>query len=109
MHALSRYPRHRRRAVARIWAQRSNAVQAAARAVRGIDAETARWRALDDARGQIIAHGCVYSADRATPWEIRRSLRGRVNQVDLFVCGRIFLTGSLRAARRSVRFNYILV
>jgi hypothetical protein len=70
---------------------------------RGPDAETVRWRALDDARGQILAHGCRYSASGAVVWEIRRSLRGRINQVDLILAGKLWRTGSLRTARRAMK------
>ena len=51
--ALYRYPKKERRAVAQLWARRSNAVQSAARIARAPDAETVRARALHDARGQI--------------------------------------------------------
>lgn len=103
MHALLRYPRSQRRAVACEWARRSNAGQALKRMERGPNAETMRWRALHDARGQVLAHGCRYSASGAVAWEITRSRHGRINQVDLVISGQLFRTGSLRSARRAVR------
>ncbi len=103
--ALLRYPKRQRRAVAREWAYRSHAVQAASRAARSPDPDTRRWRALHDARGQIIAAGCVYYHDRVTPWRIVRSLRGRVDQVDLILSDQLYRTGSLRTARLAVKFG----
>jgi hypothetical protein len=103
MHALLRYPKSQRRIIAQEWARRSNAVQSAARMERGPDAETVRYRALRDTRGKIIAHGCVYSANGARPWQIVRSQRGRTNQVDLDINGALFRTGSLRTALHAVK------
>jgi len=55
MQALLRYPKHKRRAIAQEWARRSNAVQAKMRMEREPDCETQRFRALHDAKGQVIA------------------------------------------------------
>ncbi len=105
MNALKRYPKHMQPAVAREWAQRSNAAQAAARMTRPVDADTLRWRALQDARGQLLRHGCTYTAGTETHWEARRSVLGSVKQVDLLINGRIWRTGSIRAVNAAIRWR----
>ena len=93
MQALLRYPRAERRAVAQAWARRSQAVQAARRMVRGPDAQTLRWRQLNEARGQIIREGVTFFGDgRLVPWCVRRSLVGRINQLDVVVDGHVWQT-----------------
>lgn len=84
-------------------ARRSNEVQAAARMLRLVDADTMRWRALQDARGMVLREGCTYRADSVTTWQLRRSVAGRINQVDLLVNGALWRTGSLRAACHAIR------
>ena len=97
MVALLRYPRSQRRAVARTWAYRSQAVQSASRLVRGPDADTLHRRALHDARGQIVREGVTYCGDgRVVPWCVRRSLTGRVDQFDIVVNGSVWRTGGAR-------------
>lgn len=66
------------------------------------DVDTMRWRALHDARGRVIREGITYTATGATAWQLTRSIRGRVNQVDLRVAGVVRRTGSLRAALRAI-------
>jgi len=102
--ALLRYPKRQRRAVAQKWARRSHAAQQAARAERGVDADTLRMRALHDARGQILRHGATYSAAHpdGQPWAIIRSKRGRVNQVDLHVGSALVSTCGMRALERGM-------
>ncbi len=103
--ALLRYPRKERRAIARRWGLRSQAVQAAKRMERGPDAETVRMRALDDARGQVLRHGVTYSAahPEGQPWVILRSKHGRTNQVDLHVGELLVTTCGLRSIERGMR------
>ena len=98
MDALLRYQKHRRRAIAQEWARRSQAVQQAKRIERGPDAETVRMRALHDAKGTVLREGCTYRASGATPWQVRRSVAGRVNQIDIVAGGRVWRTCSMRAA-----------
>lgn len=90
--ALHRYPRKERRAVAQAWARRSHAVQTEKRLVLGVDAETLRHRALDDARGQLLREGHTYSATAVTHWKIVRSVKGRTDQRDILVNGEVFRT-----------------
>jgi hypothetical protein len=98
--ALLRYPRRQRKAVARRWAHRSNAVQAAARLARGLDFKTVHRRALDDARGDVVREGVTYhGTGRVTAWQIRRSVRGRVDQLDIVVDGVVWRTGGPRRVR----------
>lgn len=97
MVALLRYPRSQRRAIARTWALRSQAVQSASRMARGPDADTLRRRALHDARGQIVREGVTYCGDgRVVPWCVQRSIAGRTDQFDLALSGRVVRTGGLR-------------
>lgn len=61
------------------------------------DADTLRRRALHDARGQVIREGVTYRGDGSeTPWRVCRSLRGRVDQFDVIVAGRVWRTGGPR-------------
>jgi hypothetical protein len=90
--SLYRFPKSMRRTVARAWGKRGAASRALTRMERGIDAETAHRRALDDARGQLIREGCTYSASAEQHWRILRSVRGRTNQRDVIVNGQLFKT-----------------
>lgn len=101
--ALYRYPKNERRPIAREWAHRSNAAQTVARQVRGVDADTLHRRALHDARGQLLRHGCTFTASGVVEWEIRRSRSGRVNQLDVFVSGRLWRTAGARRIARWLR------
>lgn len=96
IHALTRYPKSQRSAVASEWAHRSNAVQAKARLERGIDAETERHRALYDMRGQVLREGICYRGGNEMHWQVRRSIHGRSNQLDLVSNGRVILTAGAR-------------
>ena len=89
--------------MARIWAHRSNAVQAAARIARGPDADTVRMRALHDAKGQVVRHGTVYRATSITEWFVRRSVAGRVNQFDFVANGIVKLTAGPRRFPQRIR------
>ena len=85
-------------------ARRSNEVQAAARAAREPDVDTLRWRALQDARGQILREGCTYRGRGAViPWQVRRAVHGRTNQVEIVVSGRVWRRCSIRLAGRLMR------
>lgn len=106
MQALLRYPRAERRAVAQEWARRSQAVQAERRLQRGPDAETLRWRAAQDARGQIIREGVTYfGSGRVVPWCVRRSIAGRVNQFDAVAGGNVVIAASWRHIARRFRLS----
>ena len=101
--ALYRYPKKRRKAVAREWARRSNAVQALARIARGPDAETVRMRALHDAKGQVVRRGTVYRSSGTTEWIVRRSLAGNVHQFDFVANGVTKLTAGPRGFPLRIR------
>ena len=103
MVALKRIPKHLRSSMAREWAHRSNAVQAAKRIERGVDAETARKHALDDARGMVEREGCTYAATGETHWQVRRSVDGRTDQFDLVANGEVVRTAGPR--RLPTRFR----
>lgn len=65
------------------------------------DADTLRRRALHDARGQIVREGVTYFGDgRITPWSVRRSVRGRTDQLDVFAGGALWRTGGPRTVAR---------
>lgn len=99
--ALLRYPRRERRAIAQRWARRSNAVQAAARMAREPDFETLRQRARHDARGRIVREGVTYFGDgRMVPWCVRRSMLGRVDQLDVCAGETLWRTGGARKVAR---------
>lgn len=102
MHALTRFPRAKRSAKAREWGARGNASQADDRLARGVDADTLHRRALDDRRGRIVRSGIITKAASVTMWEIRHSLRGRVNQYDVIFNGRLSRT----CGRRGIPAEY---
>ncbi len=91
--------------MAREFARRSNAAQAAARLARPVDFQTQHWRALDAARGRIERAGCDYTAGGREPWYTRRAKSGgtRTNQFELIRSGRIVLLGGRRRLPREVR------
>lgn len=66
------------------------------------DADTLRMRALHDRRGELIREGTSYRAGRVHDWRIVRSVRGRINQVDLIIDGQLWRTGSLERAEIAV-------
>ena len=69
-----------------------NEAKARLRIERGVDADTLRHRSLDDARGQVLREGTSYKAGSVTPWQIRRSVDGKVDQLDIVVAGRVWKT-----------------
>jgi len=76
-------------------------VQRERRVNREVDADTLRRRALHDARGQIVREGVTYFGDgRIVPWSVRRSLRGRSDQLDVFAGGALWRTGGPRLVNR---------
>lgn len=105
MHALLRYPKRERRAVAQECARRSNAVQAISRIEHGSDAETVRQRALHDARGMVVREGTTYTATGETHWQTQRSVLGRVDQYDLVANGQLVGTAGPRRTPKRFRPN----
>ena len=64
-------------------------------------ADTMRGQALRDAKGRILREGITYHGDgRTTPWQIRRSLHGRTNQLDIVAAGQIHRTLGRRRLSR---------
>lgn len=70
---------------------------------RPVDADTLRWRALHDAKGIVLREGVTYRASGVTTWQLRRSLDGRVNQVDLIINGIVWRTGARRDAEKAIK------
>lgn len=105
MLALKRIHWRLRRQRAQQWARLSHAARLRNNAERGLSAEDARLRALDDARGMILRHGVTYSAAHpdGQPWTILRSKFGRTNQVDLHLGSQLVFTGSLRTLERAMK------
>ena len=103
MHALTRYPRHLRSAIAREWARRSNAVQSLRRAEREPRFQPPRAPPLYDARGQILREGVCYTATKTLAWKVVRSLRGRTDQFDLVSNGRVVRTCGARRMPKDFR------
>lgn len=85
----------------REWGRRS----AAKRKPREPDAETLAYRAKQDRRGQWIAEGCDYRANKTRHWLIRHSLHGDTDQVDLVINGTYWKTGSKRRARQAIKWG----
>ena len=93
-----------RRQRGKYWGKRSGVARASARLRDGVDAETLHRRALHDAKGRTIREGCTYTATSERPWLLRRSLRGRTNQVDLLIAGELVRTCGLAAADSAIRW-----
>lgn len=59
-------------------------------------AEDARQRALHDAKGMVLRQGVTYTVKSgevcADPWQKRRAVEGRTDQVEFVVSGRIVKT-----------------
>jgi hypothetical protein len=60
--------------------------------LRGLDDETLRRRALEDARGTVLREGCTYCAAGELRWQVVRSIEGRTDQRDVTINGAIFKT-----------------
>jgi hypothetical protein len=54
-----------------------------------VDADTARSRALWDAKGRVVRCGVTFRAGAVVSWVVRRSLEGRTDQWDLVADGRL--------------------
>ena len=104
MQALKRYPFAVRRAKAREWQSLGVSARQKLRAEAGVDSNTLYHRAMDDRRGKTIRHGVTYSRDNTegVTWEIRHSVAGRTDQVDLIKGGEIIATGALRPLLRAM-------
>lgn len=64
---------------------------------RELDADTSRWWALQNAKGQLEREGTTYFADgKTTEWQVRRSVRGSVRQLDIIADGLILKTAGKR-------------
>ena len=72
-------------------------MQAGKRLAREPDADTARAREADDARGKRLRWGAIY-ATNSVAWQIVRSRGGRLNQVDCELDGELVKTCGRRAA-----------
>lgn len=73
------------------------------RATRIIEVDTVRMRTLDSARGSTIRHGVTYTANAAVSWEIRSSVKGRLDQVDLVLDGEVAAITGLRNLERGMK------
>lgn len=57
------------------------------------DADTLRWHAFEEARGKVLREGVTFAAGQEPrPWQVRRSVKGRVNQVDIVCDGALVRT-----------------
>lgn len=88
-------------ALGRKWGKRS----AAKWQPRDPDPETLAYRAKQDRRGQRIAEGRDYRANKTRHWLIRYSIHGDTDQVDLVINGTHWKTGSKRLARYAIRWG----
>ena len=76
--------------------KRWNVAKASKRIEQGVDADTLRHRAFQDARGKLEHSGTTYDATGAHTWEVRRSVAGRINQHDFTIDGNHLLTAGIR-------------
>lgn len=67
------------------------------------DADTLRNRALYDARGQVLREGVCYRDGKEIAWQVRRSVDGRTNQLDLVSNGRVIQTCGKRKLPKQFR------
>lgn len=103
--ALSRIPYKYRRKVARIWGKRGNISQQISRRNRDLDYETICFRILDNSRGEILRHGITYTSQNLNgdTWQISKSKRGTLKQVDIIKNGDIIFIGGLRNITRGMK------
>lgn len=66
-------------------------------------ADEKRQRALDDARGMVLREGRTYSAAGVKEWSVRRSVKGRTDQVDVVCDGVVIFTGGPRRIPKWLR------
>jgi len=68
--------------------------------------DEARLRALADAKGLVLRSGMSYRAEypNGKPWQKRRALEGRTNQVEIVFDGRVVLTTGESRLRGRWRF-----
>lgn len=57
-------------------------------------------RAKWDRKGRVIREGVTYSAQTANHWQVRWSLDGRCDQLDLLFGGEVVFTGGKRRLRK---------
>lgn len=88
-----------RQAVSKRWHE----AKAKLRMERGPDADTMRKRAQFDAKGTVLREGCTYTSTSETPWQVRRAIAGRVDQLDLVANGETVRTSGPR--KLPVRFR----
>ena len=81
-----------RSAISRRWHE----AKAKKRMERGPDADTMRKRSLYDSKGTVLREGCTYTATGATRWQVKRSITGRVDQLDLVANGETVRTAGPR-------------
>lgn len=99
-----RNPNTRRQAASALARRMSRARWAKPRPIREETPEDARARALEAARGRRERHGDTYHADgTVTPWQVRRSVRGRTDQVDVLAGARLLFTMGRRKVGKLLR------
>lgn len=70
---------------------------------RGPDADTIRYRALHDARGQVLREGVCWKDGKELRWQVRRSVHGKVSQYDLVSNGHVIQTCGRRQLAKEFR------
>ena len=70
---------------------------------RGVDEDTLRRRALHDSRGQVLRSGVCWKNGSEIHWQVRRSVHGKVNQLDLVSNGRVIKTCGARQMAKEFR------
>jgi hypothetical protein len=60
-------------------------------------------RAQHEAKGQVLREGCTYAATGETQWQVRRSVAGRVDQLDLVANGEVVRTAGPRRMPKRFR------
>mgnify|MGYP001570603968 FL=1 len=75
------------------------------RVCRGYEtADDVRQRAMLDAKGMVLREGVTYSADGAHPWQKRRALHGRTDQVELVYDNQVIRTTGETLLRNKLRW-----
>lgn len=67
-------------------------------------AEAARWRALQDAKGAVMREGVYCTDGRIIPWQKRRALYGRTDQVEIVYDGKVHRTTGETLLRNKLRW-----
>jgi hypothetical protein len=97
-----RFPNHVK-GVARVELGREWGKRSATKRKPVSDWHSIELRAAHDAKGQVLREGCDYEYGQENNWQTRRSIAGRIDQLDLLTNGQPCQTSGARKLPRRFR------